>query len=45
MAHAMPASASHPRSTVNEPFSRFIINGLIVAVNDNAMKNTMFKKL
>jgi len=29
---------------VNEPFFRFNINGLIVCVGDNTMKNTMFKK-
>jgi hypothetical protein len=40
----MPASASHSHSIVNKPFLRFYINGLLVGVRGNTMKNTMRKK-
>jgi hypothetical protein len=33
----------YSHSIVNEPFSSFNINGLLVVVGGNTMKNTMFR--
>jgi hypothetical protein len=34
----------HSHSIVNEPFSLFNINGLLVGYSENTMKNTMVRK-
>ena len=36
-------NSRHSHSIVNEPFLRFTINGLLVGVGVNTMKNTMFR--
>jgi len=39
----LPASAGHSHSIVNGQILPFNINGLIIGVSDNTMKNTMFR--
>ena len=40
----LPGSTGHSHSIVNERFFIFIINGLVVGVGSNTMKNTMLRK-
>jgi len=40
----VPVVAGYSHSIVNEPFLRFNINGLLIGLGVNTMKNTMFKK-
>ena len=37
-------NSCHSHSIINEPFLQFNINGLIVGVGSNTMKNTMLRK-
>ena len=41
--HLRTCNTLHSHSIVNEPFLRFTINGLLVGVGVNTMKNTMFR--
>ena len=36
-------NSPYSHSIVNEPFFRFSVNGLIVGVGRNTLKNTMFR--